>query len=121
MDRERRFPELCGGAGCIPCTGEPGPGRSDGWVFVVANAFDRSGVRDRLPSRPAGTDSDICKFRNASGAMRRVDDHAHSRFTTYCQPKDGVVTDADGVDTGDCGGESTASRIQPAAQDFGEA
>jgi len=79
---ERCVPELCGGAGGISDFGEPGPGGGDGWVRVVVDAYDWSGVRDYHAAGSIAANADGCELGDAGGAVCCTHDWAHGGVAT---------------------------------------
>ncbi len=78
MAGERCVSELCGGAGGVPDTGEPGPGWGDGRIRALVDAHDRRNLRDCDPADAAGEDADVCEFGNSGGALCCADDFAEA-------------------------------------------
>src|SRR6266852_3709439 len=71
---ERCVLELRGGAGGVPDSAEPGPGRGDGRVCAGADAPPWSDLRRGVLGGPGGAHTDLCQFCDTGGSLRGADD-----------------------------------------------
>lgn len=119
MAGKRCVPELCGGAGGVPDFGEPGPGGGHCWLFADADASGRDCLRRGAPAGTAHEDSNVCELRDACSVVRGADDRVDGGLAVHGEREDGSAAGANGIDSGDSGGESAAGGVQPIASNFG--
>src|SRR6266852_5568783 len=100
---ERCVLELRGGAGGVPDSAEPGPGRVDGRVCAGADAPPWGDLRRGVSARAGRTHADICELYCAGRALRGADDCVHRGIAGRGQSEDGGAAGADGFDPGDGG------------------
>jgi len=116
---ERRVPELCGGPRGVSDFGEPGPGWGHCWIFADADASGWNRVRHCVAIDKAHPHSNVRQFLDAGGTVRSADDRADGDLAVHGKREDGSTARADGVDSGDGGGQSAACGVQPVAPGFG--